>query len=226
MPARLPSITREVAEASTAQDVLNVLQPHFNGPMHVLCTSLDLERPHNIIFDSSVPRNFQNTYLHLSKRYGSSNLIRYALTNPPPYTFRQARTFRRSDLDLQSFELADSHGMRDGFVSTHGPSIITFWSEENLILQRETRYALHQIGTAVIDRLKELMPRKDRSIKLSPRELEALEHLARGLRAPEIAKRMGVSVPTVHSTLIRVRKKLKTRTLPQTTVIAVRRHLI
>ena len=226
MPHRLPNFTHEVAEATTVPDVLHVLQTHVNGPMHVLSANLDLERPRNFIFDSSVPRNFQRDYIRISKRNDQSELIRYTLSSPLPYTFRQARSFKHSGQDLRMFELTDSHGMRDGFVSTHGPSVITFWSEEKLILPRESRYALHQIGTTAVDRLKELMPRKDRSIKLSPRELEALEHLARGLRAPEIAKRMDVSVPTVHSTLIRVRKKLKTKTLPQTTVIAVRRHLI
>ena len=228
MPDRLSSLTREVASATSATGILHVLQDYIDGSMHVLSVRLDIEHPHNILYDDSVPHTFRRDYNHIvNKRHGQSATIRYALSNPPPYTFLEAKhILKPSGQDLWLFELADLYGMHDGFVSTHGHSVIVFWSEQKLILQRETRYALHQIGTAVIDRLNELMAKKTRSIDLAPRELEALEHYARGAAIREVAKQMNISYATAHTYLTRVRQKLKARNFTHAAVIAVKKKWI
>ena len=63
-------------------------------------------------------------------------------------------------------------------------------------------------------------------VKLSPRELAALEHLARGLRVPKIAEHMGIGVRSVREYLQRAQKKLDAATTAQALVIAARCQLI
>ena len=230
MPQRLPELDRRIARASNVRAVFEALQSFAGKTLRVHSICLDIESfAHDgtgLLNDESVPREMQRELRALTLEHGINPIVTCAVTCQFPFTFQEAYAKASGKSRLVFQQLADDYRMHDGFLAPMGQSLVAFWSEKRLGLDRETRLALHQSGTAVVDRLKELMPRKDRSIRLSPRELEALEHLARGLRAPEIAKRMGVSVPTVHNTLSRVRKKLKAKTLPQATMIAVCRDLI
>ena len=178
------------------------------------------------LYGQSVPPQFQREYRTAVLQFGLSPNARLAITDPLPFTFQETQQRQHQNRAGKVFqELLQDYNMRDGFVAPHGHSLVVFWSEQRLSLEREARLVLAAASAAAIQRLKELMPRSKRII-LSARELEALDYLSRGLRAPEIVKHMDVSVPTVHSFLNRVRRKLKATTLPQAAVIAVQRGLI
>ncbi|WP_176787888.1 helix-turn-helix domain-containing protein [Roseospirillum parvum] len=61
---------------------------------------------------------------------------------------------------------------------------------------------------------------------LTPREVECLGWLAKGLRSDGIAERLGVARITVDTHLSNARRKLGARTREQTLVLAIRNGLI
>jgi DNA-binding CsgD family transcriptional regulator len=62
--------------------------------------------------------------------------------------------------------------------------------------------------------------------RLTPREIECLEWLGRGLRVGGIGSRLGIGVPTVATHLSGARKKLGAATREQALVLALRLGLI
>ena len=64
------------------------------------------------------------------------------------------------------------------------------------------------------------------SSKLSSREIECLEWLARGLRNRDISGKLGITQRTVALHLVSARTKLGAATREQTLAIAIKRGLI
>jgi DNA-binding CsgD family transcriptional regulator len=62
--------------------------------------------------------------------------------------------------------------------------------------------------------------------RLTPREIECLEWLGRGLRAYGIGTKLGIGVPTVATHLSGARKELGAATREQALVLALRHGLI
>jgi DNA-binding CsgD family transcriptional regulator len=65
-----------------------------------------------------------------------------------------------------------------------------------------------------------------RPFRLTPREVECLEWLGRGLRVGGIGRKLGIGVPTVATHLSGARKKLGAATREQALVLALRHGLI
>ncbi len=61
---------------------------------------------------------------------------------------------------------------------------------------------------------------------ITPRELETLELLSRGLRSDEIAHRMGIKRVTVNMHITNARRKLKAMTREQALAKAVHRGIV
>lgn len=64
------------------------------------------------------------------------------------------------------------------------------------------------------------------NIQLTPRELECLGWLARGLRQDALAAKLTLSVATVEMHIVNARKKLGAQTATQAVAIAVSQGLI
>jgi DNA-binding CsgD family transcriptional regulator len=64
------------------------------------------------------------------------------------------------------------------------------------------------------------------ALRLTPREIECLEWLGRGLRVGGIGSKLGIGVPTVATHLSGARKKLGAATREQALVLALRHGLI
>jgi DNA-binding CsgD family transcriptional regulator len=62
--------------------------------------------------------------------------------------------------------------------------------------------------------------------RLTPREVECLEWLGRGLRVDGIGSKLGIGVPTVATHLSGARRKLGAATREQALVLALRHGLI
>jgi len=127
-------------------------------------------------------------------------MSRFAKTEPLPFTFSEARQkLQPTGRDNWAFDLLNDYGMRDGLLVPHGNWAVLFWSERVLRdVSHETRLVLDASASAVVHRVKQLMSKKRvRDVELSPRELAALSHLARGLRLAAIAGRMELSKHTV-----------------------------
>ena len=62
--------------------------------------------------------------------------------------------------------------------------------------------------------------------RLTPREIECLEWLGRGLRVDGIGSKLGIGLPTVATHLSGARKKLGAATREQALVLALRHGLI
>lgn len=91
----------------------------------------------------------------------------------------------------------------------------------------------HRTGSLVALELASVIPAgaergiQSRTVaKLSPREVECLEWLARGLLDDRIGERIGISCSTVRLHLKNARAKLGAKTREQALVIAVQRSLI
>ncbi len=63
-------------------------------------------------------------------------------------------------------------------------------------------------------------------MKLSERELEVLEHSAKGYSAKEIARLMGLQPSTIQSYIISIRKKLQAKNMVHAVSIAYEKALI
>jgi len=233
VPDRIPLLIRSIAEADTPSRVLDAL--HNAGPLNVL-DSYPLFNPQEppepgktILYHRSTPLRFRSQHQALSRDIGLSRLTRYTLNNPPPFTITEARRkLQPVGSDQWVFDLLNDYGIRDGFVVPYGGWAVVYWSERVLGDRfGKDRMMLEAASSAAIHRLNQLTPKKPvRSVNLSPRELAVLEHLVRGLRVRQIARQMGLAVPTVRTHLQNVRKKLNAKTLAQAAMIGVRRGIV
>jgi len=63
-------------------------------------------------------------------------------------------------------------------------------------------------------------------IRLSPRELETLQHLSQGLSYEQVANRMGVALSTVQSNVRSLYRKLNVKSQAQAVSVARDQNLI
>jgi len=232
MPHRLPKLVHKIADADSTQQVITALNEQV-GPLRLLSVwHPDTDDIKEVLYHSGVPPRFPREREAALKTFGVSPMRMMVLNSHISFTHREAwRRLQPVGHDTWLWDLLQDHNMQDGFQTYRGNWVIAYWSTTILDgdrLRTSTRMALDAATTAAAYALNRLMPKKKktRHVELSPRELTALEHLARGRRAPQIAKHMELSQRTVQTYLDRARKKLNATTATEAAVIAVRRKLI
>ena len=89
MTLRLSQSIRSIARASEPREVLDALQKQV-GPLNVM-TIGTLDNHSNAFFHDSVPVKYRQDYLASLPQQGEGPMSRYAKTEPPPFTFTEAR---------------------------------------------------------------------------------------------------------------------------------------
>ena len=110
---------------------------------------------------------FQQEHQAAIQRFGLSAMARFAMINPLPFTFSEARQrLQPRGGDHWIFDLLQDYGIRDGLYCAHGPWMMVYWSERALNgiraagLSREVRMTLDASSGAAIYRIRELTGRK------------------------------------------------------------------
>ena len=188
-----------------------------------------------IIWHDSVSASFRRGYQALTAEQGPpSMMFRYVATNPPPFTTTEAvRRLQPSGKDRWLFDVLRDHQMSDNLACVIGPWVVTYWIERRMrnktAPSQPTRIALNANASIAVLRLKEIMERRKPAIdevRLSPRELTVMRHLAIGQRLPEVAEHLDMSVTTARTYLRRAQKKLDAKTPLHAAVMASQRGLI
>jgi len=241
MPQLLPpQVVRDLAAATSSDQVLNIsaLQNGVGASLNVLAAwqlSLDGQATSTTLYHESIPLKFQQEHQAAIQRFGLSAMARFAMINPLPFTFSEARQrLQPRGGDHWIFDLLQDYNIRDGLYCAHGPWMMVYWSERALNgiraagLSREVRMTLDASSGAAIYRIRELTGRKKtaRDSELSPRELAVLQHLAQGQHLSAVAEQLGLAVPTARTYLRRAQEKLNAKTPLEAAVVAVRRRLI
>jgi DNA-binding CsgD family transcriptional regulator len=239
---RLAYIAQPFAEAHAASDVVEALSA-VSSPVVSLWAigrwPQGREEPgptrdgSRILFHPSVKRDFHADWQNERRRHGRALVTRYAASNPPPFTFAEARRrLQPSGDDHWIFDLFHDHGAKDALYCPHWPYLVVYVSDQLLTpatLPHETRIALDAGGAMAVHRLKEIALNEKADgapPELSARQMTVLLHLSDGLTVPEIAARLNVSEASVKTFIRRVAQKLGAKSQLHAVVTALRQRLI
>jgi DNA-binding CsgD family transcriptional regulator len=136
-------------------------------------------------------------------------------------------------IDRWPVDLAQRHGMRDGYVCPVGGRwVVAFWSPRVLdhSFTQQARGLLYMAASAAAVRLERLIGYEGRRIDsracLTPREQSVLRHASIGHTLQETAKALDLGEETVRSHFKKAQAKLGTRNRAHTIAEAMRDLLI
>jgi DNA-binding CsgD family transcriptional regulator len=141
------------------------------------------------------------------------------------------RTLQPVGVDRWPDELAIKYGMRDALsCPVGGRWVVIFWSCKDLskILKKSTRNIIFAAASLAALRLEQLTDpnHRDRTIRLTPREIAVLRLVSNGAQGLEAARALGLGEETIRTHLKKAQMKLGARNRAHAACEALRQNLI
>ena len=193
----------------------------------------DLEKGRSIFIHSSAPKGWWDDYAIYVQQYDDPGAL-MARQSLAPFTWTErVKMTDAIGLDRWPYELAQRHGMRDGFTCAFGGRwLVSFWSPRALAhgFTPQARAMVYLAAAYAAMRLESVVgadpKRIPRRHALTARELATLRLLSRGQRTRQIAQHLQLGEETVRSHLKKAQAKLNAKSRVHAVAEAVRQHLI
>jgi DNA-binding CsgD family transcriptional regulator len=182
-----------------------------------------------ILFDGW-PEDWLNHYI-ANNYIERDPMVQSLYTTIHPFTWAEALSRKRfSKADLAIMSDAYSWGMVGGFVvpifGVGGQVHAVTMAGRDVRSDAESRAELHLFSMYAYARAKQLKRRPDPFVRLTRRQMEALQWVAFGKADWEVAERLGVSESTAHKHIEAAKARFGVPTRMQAVVAAVRQGSI
>ncbi|KAB2917932.1 MAG: LuxR family transcriptional regulator [Hyphomicrobiaceae bacterium] len=193
----------------------------------------DLERGRSVFIHSSAPKDWWSEYTIYVQQYDDPGAL-MARQSLAPFTWTERLKINNAiGLDRWPYELAQKHGMRDGFTCAIGGRwLVSFWSPKALAhgFTPQARAMVYLAAAYAAMRLESVVGADPKRIStrhpLTARELATLRLLSKGQRTRQIAQHLQLGEETVRSHLKKAQAKLNAKSRAHAVAEAVRQHLI
>jgi DNA-binding CsgD family transcriptional regulator len=168
-------------------------------------------------------------HIAAARQRGPNILARTAWVSDAPFTITECmRENRPTEMERWVIRLLRKFGIRDGLYCPVNGWVVFFWSPKVLRLTLRDRGCLNAAAVQASLRLDEIipMPKHERPVRLSARELAVLHYLSIGASDAQIARDLAISEGAIRSYLVRAQKKLGVKTREHAIADAFRRKLI
>jgi LuxR family quorum sensing-dependent transcriptional regulator len=175
----------------------------------------------------SWPADWRRTYLE-KRLYIDDPILDHCQRTPHPFTWSEATRSGLSRAGNRVMAMAASYGMVDGFVvpmfGLGGQLNGMTFAGSNPTRDPNSRAELHLISMYAYARAKQLLRKEpEPTIRLTPRERQAIQWAAAGKTDWEIGQLLGISESAAHKRIESAKRKFGTATRIQAIVEALRR---
>jgi LuxR family quorum sensing-dependent transcriptional regulator len=241
---RIIDFPSELEALSTPHEVLNRLNEivsarspiQVHGASRFSARTGDwrrIELGRNVFVHESVPRQWLSEWSAFVANGHPLALMTLRMCLAPFTWTELTRMLDPVGIDRWPFELAQKHGMRDGYLCPVGGRwVIGYWSPKPLgrSFTQQARSLLHMAACEAAVRMERLVGDDVKRIGpracLTPREQGVLRQASIGLTVQETAKALGLGEETVRSHFKKAQTKLGARNRTHTVAEAMRNLLI